>query len=357
MDFVAEPHHTQEFHPTLYRQQEHNQQTRHYYPPPSPRPLTHSQPQSPVSTSPFSQSSFHQTSATERVLPEVGQTRCYWALLSSDLRFLVLDPVLAYHLHEQASDILNTSLLEFVHPEERNSAKQDLGGVLNERTLHGSVTRVRFCRLSCVRRLLGYTPSEEAPPYPPTFPADRIAIDYNYMAIDIVLNWAAEGVVLCFLHAVVDIAPREDNDESVKTGWSNWCSTYGFDEQQAQSMYRCLSDCILPQLRYHEGRKLDPSLRVLQILRNNADRTLLFSWPPQDISIQSYHAVPHAYDLGRLAQHVEIGTQGGGGEAKTSCTRRYKSYQKMPVATEDEGDVEVESIFVPHGILDVMKRV
>lgn len=120
-------------------------------------------------------------------------------------------------------------------------------------------------------------------------------------------------------------------------------------------MHRCLSDCILPQLRYHEGHKSNPSLRVLQILRNNTDRTLLFSWPPEDISIQSYDAVPHAYDLGRLAQHVEIGTSGGGaggGDAKTSCTRRYKSFQKMPVATEEEGDVEVESIFVPHGIPD-----
>lgn len=101
---------------------------------------------------------------------------------------------------------------------------------------------VRFCRLSCVRRLLGYTTSEEAPPYPPTFPADRIAIDYNYMAIDIVLNWAAEGVVLCFLHAVVDIAPTEDNDESVKTGWSNWCSTYGFDEQVNTLLHPILSN-------------------------------------------------------------------------------------------------------------------
>lgn len=67
--------------------------------------------------------------------------------------------------------------------------------------------------------------------YPPTFPAERIAIDESYMAVDIVLNWVAEGLVLCFIHAVVDIMPEEDNDEARRTGWSNWCSTYGFNEE------------------------------------------------------------------------------------------------------------------------------
>lgn len=87
MDFVvAEPHHTQEFHPTLYHQQDHNQHTRHYYPSPSPRSYT---PQSSVSTSPFSQSSFHQTSAAERVLPEVGQTRCCKMYASIDSSFIL----------------------------------------------------------------------------------------------------------------------------------------------------------------------------------------------------------------------------------------------------------------------------
>ncbi len=78
--------------------------------------------------------------------------------------------------------------------------------------------------------MLGFVPSPETPAYPPNFPAERIAIDANYMAVDIVINWVAEGVVLCFIHAVVDIMP-EDNDEVKRTGWSNWCSTYGFNEE------------------------------------------------------------------------------------------------------------------------------
>ena len=64
-----------------------------------------------------------------------------WALLSSSLRFLFLDPVLRYHLREQAPRFLGCSLLDFVHPEEQDLARRDLGEVLDERALYGSVTR------------------------------------------------------------------------------------------------------------------------------------------------------------------------------------------------------------------------
>jgi len=89
-------------------------------------------------------------------LPRLGQTRCCeharsfpdpfnpppdWALLSSDLHFIYLDPLLASHLAEQAESLVGKSLLAFVHPEEQASAKSDLGGVLQSKHLHGSVTR------------------------------------------------------------------------------------------------------------------------------------------------------------------------------------------------------------------------
>jgi len=64
-----------------------------------------------------------------------------WALLSSDLQFIYLDPVLNYHLEDQAELLVGKSLLSFVHPDERASAKRDLGNVLESKTLYGSVTR------------------------------------------------------------------------------------------------------------------------------------------------------------------------------------------------------------------------
>ncbi len=67
--------------------------------------------------------------------------RTDWTLLTSDLVFLYLDPVLASHLGEQAHLLVGRSLLDYVHPDEKASAKVDLGAVLESRTLHGSVTR------------------------------------------------------------------------------------------------------------------------------------------------------------------------------------------------------------------------
>lgn len=259
-------------------------------------------------------------------LPKVGQTRCYWALLSSDLHFIYLDPVLASHLQEQAELLVGKSLLSFVHPDEQASAKQDLGNVLESRTLHGSVTRVRFSRLSAVRRQLGYNG-----PSAVFADAEKIAVDANYMAVDIVINWAAEGLVLCFMHAVVDLTPH-DNDEHNKTGWTNWCGTPLMSVDQIQLLYGRLLVC-LP----HPPTSL---LRVFQILANDDGRRLLMSWPPDT------NHPPSGRDFARLVENARIGTatpdESG---AKTSCTRRYKAMQATPSAIG--GDVE--SIFIPHG--------
>ncbi|TFY65049.1 hypothetical protein EVG20_g5732 [Dentipellis fragilis] len=259
--------------------------------------------------------------------PKLGETRCYWTLLSSDLRFVYLDPVLTYHLVDEAPLVIGKSVFDFVHPDEQASAKHDLGNVLESRTLHGSVTRMRFSRLSRVRRLLGY---DGPPHYWPD--GDKIALDRDYMAADLVINWAAEGLVLCFIHAVVDLTPF-DNDEHVKTGWSNWCGTPGVDRQEAQVLYQRL---------YNTTPQSGSMSRVFQILQNQPDRSLMMSWPPE---------LPHgptARDFARLSEEVQIGNSNiqTGSDAKTSCTRRYKALQTM---TSSDGIREVESIFIPHG--------
>lgn len=64
-----------------------------------------------------------------------------WCLLTPELRFMYLDPVLTSHLEEQADVLLGRSILEFVHPDERHSAEHDLGGVLESKAIQGSVTR------------------------------------------------------------------------------------------------------------------------------------------------------------------------------------------------------------------------
>jgi len=187
---------------------------------------------------------------------------------------------------------------------------------------------MRFSRLSRVRRLLGYS---GPPHYWPD--GDKIAIDQNYMAVDLVINWASEGLVLCFLHAAVDLTPY-DNDEHVKTGWSNWCGTSAMSAEQAQLLYQRL---------YSNVPQTGSMSRVFQILMNQQDRPLLLSWPPEQDS------GPTARDFAKLSEEVQIGNSGqGSSDAKTSCTRRYKALQNM---TSSDGIREVESIFIPHGAL------
>lgn len=153
------------------------------------------------------------------------------------------------------------------------------------------------------------------------------------MAIDIVINWAADGLVLCFMHAVVDLTPR-DNDEHHKTGWTNWCGTPYMSTEQVQLLYSRLHQFV-PQPQSMS--------RVFQILLNSQERSLYMSWPPD----QGQGGLG-AKDFAKLAEDVQISSgTSSGTDAKTSCTRRYKALQM--VHSGMEGSREVESIFIPHG--------
>ncbi|KIK95426.1 hypothetical protein PAXRUDRAFT_827017 [Paxillus rubicundulus Ve08.2h10] len=261
--------------------------------------------------------------------PKLGETRCYWSLLSSDLQFIYLDPVLACHLEDQADLLIGESLLAFVHPEEQSSARVDLAEALEQRTMHGSVTRVRYCRLSRIRRLLGYSG-----PLPAWSDADKIALDSHYMAVDIVISWAAEGLVLCFVHAIVDLGPA-DNDEQRKTSWTNWCGTPVMASDQLSLLYQ--------RLQYYCPQ---PGVlgRVFQILSNSThqDHRVLLSWPPD--TSHEYSNKPSAKDFAKRASGVQTSTHDS--SAKTSCTRRWRIVGTLPAVPG-----EVESVFIPHGTI------
>ncbi|KDQ24660.1 hypothetical protein PLEOSDRAFT_1113890 [Pleurotus ostreatus PC15] len=282
-------------------------------------------------------------------LPKVGQTRCYWALLTSELQFIYLDPVLASHLEEQASVLIGKSLISFVHPDEQASAKHDLGDVLQNRTLHGSVTRVRFSRLSRVRRQLGYTGP------PPPFPsASKIALDSNYMAVDIVINYAASNLVLCFIHAIVDLDTDRDNDEENKTEWTNWCGTPWMGNGEVGMVWERLMAWVpTPETTIQppgqaQQQQYPQVMRVFQILANHSTRPMLLSWPPDPMPPPPSAHQPTSRDFARLVENVQIGSDlPNASDAKTSCTRRYKATQMMPSWPGSE----VESIYIPHGTI------
>jgi len=269
-----------------------------------------------------------------------------WSLLSSDLTFIYLDPVLASHLEDQATLLIGKSLLSFVHPDEQHTARTDLADALEQKTIHGSVTRsvrlismhfryldfplfrVRYCRFSRVRRLLGY-PGQS----PSWSEADKIGTDDYYMPVDIVISWAAEGLVLCFIHAVDDLGPA-DNGEHYKTSWASWCGTPSMTPTQLHLLYQRLQ-CSCPQ----------PGVlsKVFQILTNSShqDHRLILSWPPD--ASHEYSNKPSAKDFARRAEGVFPPAHDS--SAKTSCTKRWRIGGTMPAING-----EVESVFIPHGL-------
>lgn len=154
------------------------------------------------------------------------------------------------------------------------------------------------------------------------------------MAVDIVINWAAEALVLCFIHATVDLDPKSDNDEVQRSHWSNWCGTPWMSPEQIQLLFRRLLIC-LPQ------STSSTTTRAFQILANQPGRQLLLSWPPDQGN------GPMGKEFARLVENAEMASGGQkGNDAKTSCTRRYRATQLMSPSL---GEVEVESIFIPHG--------
>lgn len=205
--------------------------------------------------------------------------------------------------------------------------------------------RVRFSRLSRVRRQLGHSGNGNV-----WSEADKIALDANYMAVDIVINYASEGLVLCFIHAIVDLDPRNDNDESNKTDWTNWCGTPYMPQEELQCLWNQLMSYIpqpqAPPLASHLSTSLT---RVFQILAHEPGRPLLLSWPPDQhphtIPAPGQPVIPTSRDFAKLAEDMRIGgDMPNSTDAKTSCTRRYKATQVM-----DTWGGEVESIYIPHG--------
>ncbi|KAH7341673.1 hypothetical protein B0J17DRAFT_268063 [Rhizoctonia solani] len=268
-----------------------------------------------------------QAAMEQHPVPAYGRTRCYWNLLDSELRYLYLDPTCFAHMGKEAEKVIGTCLLEYVHPDEQESARADLRNVLDSRTLHGSVTRVRYARLSRIRAILGCNTPD---PFPD---ADLVTVDDHYIACDVVINWVSDNVVLCFLHAIVDKG-KADNDELNKTQWTNWCGTSAMTTDHAAGLYDRLHKLVPPS---HT-----PPDRIFQILINQPARPILFSWPSEGYMAGEFGKLVHRMQIGGPGVNHSKGEDG----AKTSCTRRYKANQQIV-----DGGVlkEVESIFIPHG--------
>lgn len=139
--------------------------------------------------------------------------------------------------------------------------------------------------------------------------------------------------MLCFIHAVVDLEPG-DNDENHRTPWTNWCGTPCMHPEQI---------ALLQQRLLYYFPQSTTAHRVFQILLSSnysqPECRLLLSWPPDNS--QEYPGMAGPKEFARRAAGIQTSTRDN--SAKTSCTRRWRIQDTMP------GIGEVESVFIPHG--------
>lgn len=182
----------------------------------------------------------------------IGSIRCYWTVLDDDLRFVYIDPLLREHMRSDADKLVGSSIYDFIHPDERESAKVDLdksaynhpsqpasrameakgSGASSQGSSaaaspagaspaprrkweYGGVTRCRFARVSKARKLLG---TEDAPLVDPEVGSVRVPSDVHvaaanaskapkytvndeYMSMKMVMSSIGVNLVLCFFHA------------------------------------------------------------------------------------------------------------------------------------------------------------
>ncbi|WVQ80147.1 hypothetical protein IAT38_002252 [Cryptococcus sp. DSM 104549] len=301
-------------------------------------------------------------------VPRVGAVRCYWALLKPryaahpdpvvreqrlELEFVHPDPILDVHLSKQKVSMMGRGVLEFIHPHEREQARRDLLSAINADDLQGSVTRVRFARLSRIRTLLGCPPEENE------FPTDAETFveDDEYLILDLVLNWVADGLLLAFFHSIKDKDPVGNNDpKRSHEEWSNWCGTRFMGEDQIEALHKNIS-YLIPVAKPTQH----PPARVFQLHLYPPDDApspstppqLIFSWPPP----RPVGAPPgpdglySAAEYCDMMKHIDMDPSqltAGPGELRTNCTTRYGAHH---LVTTEGLHRTVTSVFIPYGKL------
>ncbi|CED84071.1 GATA-4/5/6 transcription factors [Phaffia rhodozyma] len=271
-------------------------------------------------------------------VPEVGQIRCY---------FLYLGPTLQFHMGTEHMSMIGTSIFDYLHPEEVKQGMKDLRGVVSIGNLSGTVTRVKFASVPLARQLLGCTNPEQ--------PKDGhyFLLEDNYLALDLVLNVAGDGIVLAFFHASVDKDPTLDIDKEIKSDWSNWCGTSFIRESMVKHLWNAMESLPVCQ-NPTPGVPAFPPTRVFQILLASPDHDILFSHPPprhpdSDRSIVHLDGSYFEEDFQRLLHEISLDLDSAPmSDAKTTCTKRFRAQHTLAT----EGCLRhIESVFIPYGTL------
>ncbi|ORX52758.1 hypothetical protein DM01DRAFT_1408088 [Hesseltinella vesiculosa] len=222
---------------------------------------------------------------------------CFWTLLSApSMTFLYIPSSLG---HREAmkdtginieSLVAGQSIFDLVHPDEYAIAKHDLSIFLRRNTLAGAITR---CRL----RSFGSLASIKHPSL-----SNSIAATWD--VVDVITYVVAEDTVLAFFH-------RPDQKPPMPCGETSFTTT------DLEAIQERLTTRTYPL-----------SKRVFQIYESK-DQSLVFSWPPSTISMQTFKDTREPFQYNPVS---------------SSCMRHTQSHAKL-------GNDLVESLNIAYGSL------
>lgn len=239
--------------------------------------------------------------------------------------------------------------------------------------------RLRYSRLVGILRKLGCLDVPNLPD------ADKYALDEDYLNLDLTTSWIAgngitrgngvdiglgelgQGAVLAFFHVVGDKDHVKNNDLLDRGDWTNWCGVQ-VDEHAYFTPSRCstLVD-VLERITSSSSRPSTsgaseedsksallaslhglssettsgPPPHVFQILDRNGRTIVSFPTPEDQDGRKRYEVESYA----ALAREV-VARPRGAANAKTSCTKRYRS--KHPVM-KDSILTTIESVVIMFG--------
>jgi hypothetical protein len=156
------------------------------------------------------------------------------------------------------------------------------------------------------------------------------------MPVELVINLAADGLVLCFIHTYPFLQVF-DRDATARARSIDTCGDDNLSIADVHTLFHRLHQTIPPSSRVE---------RVFQLLANGPRRQLLMSWPSdqfQEAAANEFAKLASSTQLGNATDSSSTTPRG-----TTSCTKRYKSLGFVSLG-DGAGLKNVESVFIPHG--------
>ncbi|KAI9319788.1 hypothetical protein BX666DRAFT_1916371 [Dichotomocladium elegans] len=255
-------------------------------------------------------------------------TSCFWALLSPErLEFLYLPRAASRAIindNKSVTDLLmHRSLLDFVHPDELDSAQTDFARFLSARVPAGSITRCRlrsFSNLALRHEVSSKERKDISRSQSSPYTLRDLIATPEWAIVDVVMYIASESFVLAFFH---DPVYFKDSGAT-----QTQCGQLGFETDEIARLFDLFDRCCA----------LPSPTSLFQIYE---DDRLHVSWPRQYDSHEVHQVINHI-----VRKEVPSCTSSRCSKGCRGCTHHHYS-SSIEVLTA--GLFRIERIIIPYG--------